>query len=114
MIRRSGTVSRSTAAHDGAPVADQVFVDASGRRGRVLRWIGALLGLGCLDCIEQWEHRRVAHVDVWAGMSGPGLHICEQALTPDAPVPIEVNPPPERPTDPRPLYTPSGGCRVPS
>jgi hypothetical protein len=48
MIRRSGTVSRSTAAHDGAPVADQVFVDASGRRGRVLRWIGALLGLGCL------------------------------------------------------------------
>ena len=41
-------MSRSTAARDGAPVADQVFVDASGRRGRVVRWIGALLGLGCL------------------------------------------------------------------
>ena len=68
----------------------------------------------CADCIEQWEHRRVAHVDVWAGMSGPGLQACEQALTPDAPVPIEVNPPPGRPTDLRPLYTPSGGCRVPS
>jgi len=68
----------------------------------------------CADCIEQWEHRRVAHVDVWAGMSGPGLLACEQALTPDAPVPLEVNPPPGRPTDPRPLYTPSAGCRVPS
>ena len=41
-------MSRSTAARDGAPVADQVFVDASGRRGRVVWWIGALLGLGCL------------------------------------------------------------------
>ena len=57
----------------------------------------------CADCIEQWEHGRVAHVDVWGGMSGPGLLACEQALTPDAPVTLEVNPPPGRPTDPRPL-----------
>jgi len=68
----------------------------------------------CADCIAEWEHSRTAHIDIWTGMSGPGLQACEQALTPDAPVPIEVNPPSGRPTDPRPLYTPSGGCRVPS
>jgi hypothetical protein len=68
----------------------------------------------CAECIIQWDHGRVGHIDIWTGTAGAGLQACEQALTPDDPVTIEVNPPPGRPVDPRPLYTPGGGCRVAS
>ncbi len=109
-------------------VADQVFVDDSGRRSSKLRGVGTLVMLGCLIYVavvlacarERPQTRgardrgRVGHIDIWTGASGAGLQACEQALTPNGPVTIEVNPPPGRPTDPRPLYPPGGTCRTPS
>jgi hypothetical protein len=68
----------------------------------------------CAECIVQWDHDRTGHIDIWTGPAGAGLRACEEALTPEGPVTVEVNPPPGRPTDLRPLYTPDGGCRVPS
>lgn len=68
----------------------------------------------CAECVVQWDRGRVGHIDIWTGASGAGLPACEQALTPNGPVTIEVNPPPGRPTDPRPLYPPGGTCRTPS
>ena len=51
----------------------------------------------CAECIVQWDHGRVGHIDIWTGTSGAGLQACEQALIPDEPVTIEVNPPPGAP-----------------
>jgi hypothetical protein len=66
----------------------------------------------CADCTAQWDRARVGHIEIWTGTSGPALLACQEALTPDGPVTIEVYPPPGRPTDPRPLHIPGGICRV--
>lgn len=58
----------------------------------------------CAECISDWGASRRPHVDLWTGPSGPALLRCEETLTPDAPRPLEINPPADRPVDPRPLY----------
>jgi hypothetical protein len=65
----------------------------------------------CDTCIEEWDSDRRAHVDLWVSAStDPAVLGCEDALTPAGPVLVEVNPPPGRPVDPRPLFD-GGRCR---
>ncbi len=59
----------------------------------------------CDTCIAEWGADRTAHLDLWlSGSDDPAVLPCEEALTPAGPVPVEVNPPPGRPVDPRPLF----------
>jgi hypothetical protein len=61
----------------------------------------------CEECISEWGRNRHPHVDLWSGASGTGLLPCEDALTPDDPQPLEIDPPSDRPVDPGPLYDPA-------
>jgi hypothetical protein len=64
----------------------------------------------CAQCILDWRSSRTPHIDLWTGnYQGSALIACENALTPDGLVAVEVNPPLGRPVDPRPLYT-GRGC----
>lgn len=64
----------------------------------------------CAACIHEWGASRTPHIDLWTGdFTGSGVIRCEEALTPDGRVAVELNPPPGRPVDPRPLYT-AHGC----
>jgi hypothetical protein len=63
----------------------------------------------CEDCIAEWGANRRPHVDLWMAATGATLPACEAALTPAAPVPLEINPPADRPVDLRPLYDPATG-----
>ena len=64
----------------------------------------------CAQCITDWRSSRTPHIDLWTGnYQGSALIACENALTPDGLVAVEVNPPPGRPVDPSPLYT-GRGC----
>jgi 3D (Asp-Asp-Asp) domain-containing protein len=64
----------------------------------------------CAQCITDWRSSRTPHIDLWTGnYQGAALIACENALTPDALVAVELNPPPSRPVDPTPLYT-GRGC----
>lgn len=66
----------------------------------------------CASCIEEWEEARTPHIDLWTGdVVGSEILACEEALTPGGPVAVEVDPPPGRPVDTRPLYGASG-CRA--
>jgi hypothetical protein len=45
------------------------------------------------------------HIDLWTGnYTGAGIIRCEETLTPDGRVAVELNPPPGRPVEPA-LYT---------
>ena len=60
----------------------------------------------CAQCITDWRSSRTPHIDLWTGnYQGSALIACENALTPDGRVAVEVNPPPGRPVDPRPRST---------
>ena len=64
----------------------------------------------CAQCIADWRSSRTPHIDLWTGdYQGSALLACENALTPDGRVAVEVNPPPGRPVDPRPLFN-GRGC----
>ena len=64
----------------------------------------------CAQCITDWRSSRKPHIDLWTGdFQGSALLACENALTPDGLVAVEVNPPPGRPVDPRPLFN-GRGC----
>jgi 3D (Asp-Asp-Asp) domain-containing protein len=64
----------------------------------------------CAQCITDWRSSRTPHIDLWTGdYQGSALLACENALTPDGLVPVELNPPPGRPVDPRPLFN-GRGC----
>jgi len=63
----------------------------------------------CEDCITEWGASRRPHVDLWLGAAGNGLLACEEKLTPAGRVPLEINPPADRPVDPAPLYDPATG-----
>jgi len=58
----------------------------------------------CEECIADWGNSHRPHIDLWTASAGPGLPACEEALTPPGLVTIEINPPSDRPVDPRPLY----------
>jgi 3D (Asp-Asp-Asp) domain-containing protein len=64
----------------------------------------------CAQCITDWRTSRTPHIDLWTGdFSGRGIIACEDALTPDGLVAVELNPPPGRPVDTSPLYS-GRGC----
>jgi hypothetical protein len=64
----------------------------------------------CASCTERWEESRTPHIDLWTGAAtDPGVLACEEALTPSDMVEVEVDPPPDRPVDPTPLYS-DGRC----
>jgi 3D (Asp-Asp-Asp) domain-containing protein len=64
----------------------------------------------CAQCITDWRSSRRPHIDLWTGdFQGSALLACENALTPDGLVAVEVNPPPGRPVDARPLFN-GRGC----
>ena len=66
----------------------------------------------CDTCVAEWGAGRRAHLDLWVSASSdPAVLACEEALTPAEPVPVEVNPPPDRPVDTRPLFA-GGRCRI--
>jgi 3D (Asp-Asp-Asp) domain-containing protein len=64
----------------------------------------------CAQCITDWRSSRKPHIDLWTGdYQGSALLACENALTPDGLVAVELNPPPGRPVDHRPLFN-GRGC----
>ncbi len=66
----------------------------------------------CAGCVSDWEQSRTPHIDLWTGdASGSAFLACENALTPDGLVTVELNPPPGRRVDARPLWA-EDGCRV--
>ena len=58
----------------------------------------------CDECITDWGAGHRPHVDLWTAPAGTALLTCEDSLTPPGQVPLEINPPADRPVDPRPLY----------
>ena len=69
----------------------------------------------CAECIAEWGADHRPHVDLWTGPAGSRLLACEEALTPPGPVPLEINPPADRPVDLRPLYdTATDRCWTPA
>ncbi len=68
----------------------------------------------CDTCIEEWRAERRPHIDLWVSPADDERVLaCEDALTPERPVPVEINPPTGRPVDPRPLYDTDEGCAPP-
>jgi hypothetical protein len=64
----------------------------------------------CESCVARWESTREPHIDLWVGAAtDAGVLACEEALTPDGPVDVEVDPPDDRPVDTAPLYQ-DGRC----
>lgn len=64
----------------------------------------------CAPCIQEWAATRRPHVDLWVSATSDQRVIsCEEALTPPGQVSVEVNPPPGRAVDVRPIYA-SGRC----
>jgi hypothetical protein len=64
----------------------------------------------CETCVARWESTRTPHIDLWVGAAtDAGVVACEEALTPDGPVTVEVDPPRDRLVDPTPLYQ-DGRC----
>lgn len=63
----------------------------------------------CAACIAEWRSSRTPHIDLWTGnYTGAGIIRCEETLTPDGRVAVELNPPPGRSVDSRPLYSGKG------
>jgi hypothetical protein len=64
----------------------------------------------CETCAERWASTGTPHIDLWIGAAtDPGVMSCEEALTPDGLVEVEVDPPSGRPVDTEPLYR-DGRC----
>jgi hypothetical protein len=94
----------------GSSSSTQVFVDDSGRRRRWVRLAKYfVMEDDCEDCITEWGADHRPHVDLWMAATGATLPACEAALTPAAPVPLEIKPPADRPVDLRPLDDPTSG-----
>jgi 3D (Asp-Asp-Asp) domain-containing protein len=69
----------------------------------------------CVECEADWSSRRFHHVDLFMPPSlKAGVLACENAATRDQAENdiIILNPDPNRPVDPTPLYTDAGGCVV--
>lgn len=66
----------------------------------------------CEQCISEWARNRHGHVDLWVSdATDPDVITCEESLTLDDREAIEIDPPRNRPVDPRPLHdVASGSC----
>ena len=63
----------------------------------------------CTECDQDWTQRR-PHIDLWAGAAtDSGIVRCEDSLTRDGQSAVLVNPPPNLPVTPGPLYD-DGQC----
>ena len=63
----------------------------------------------CTECDQDWTQRR-PHIDLWAGAAtDSGIVRCEDSLTRDGQSAVLVNPPPNLPVTPGPLYD-NGQC----
>jgi hypothetical protein len=64
----------------------------------------------CAECIDDWKATKRPRVDLWtSATTDRRVLACEEALTPDGLVSVQINPPPDRPVDPRPLFD-AGHC----
>jgi hypothetical protein len=63
----------------------------------------------CVECDADWSQGR-PHIDLWAGTAtDSGIVRCEDSLTRDGQSAVLVNPPPNLPVTPGPLYS-NGRC----
>jgi hypothetical protein len=59
----------------------------------------------CASCVQEWDAGRTFHIDLWSGAAtDSGVTACQEALTPDGRVTVELDPPPGRPVDTAPFY----------
>jgi hypothetical protein len=63
----------------------------------------------CAECINDWTTTKRPRIKLWtAASTDERVLACEERLTPNRVVTVEINPTPDRPVDPRPLYDPTG------
>ena len=71
----------------------------------------------CAQCAADWQQSRAYHIDVWMNSDatvGPALRDCQNLWTQNSTV-TEVDPPPDRMVDSRPLFDPTTNmCLAPS
>ena len=59
----------------------------------------------CGSCVQDRDAGRTFHIDLWTGaVTDSGVTACQEALTPDGRVTVELHPPPGRPVDTAPFY----------
>lgn len=59
----------------------------------------------CAACVQDWDDARTFHIDLWSGAAtDSGVTACQEALTPDGRVTVELDPPPGRAVDTAPFY----------
>lgn len=59
----------------------------------------------CASCVQEWDASRTVHIDLWSGAAtDSGVTACQEALTPDGRVTVELDPPPGRAVDTTPFY----------
>jgi hypothetical protein len=64
----------------------------------------------CAPCVTRWQATRAPQIDLWIGAATDSAVLaCEEDLTPDGLVDVEVDPPLDRPVDTTPLYE-DGRC----
>jgi len=64
----------------------------------------------CAECIADWNASKRPRIDMWtSATTDKQVLACEEALTPDGLVSVEINPPADRPVDTRPLFD-AGHC----
>jgi hypothetical protein len=65
----------------------------------------------CAECIDDWKASKRPRIDLWTSASTDKRVLgCEETLTPDGLVSVQINPPADRPVDPRPLFDAGGHC----
>ena len=65
----------------------------------------------CAECIDDWKGSKRPRIDLWtSATTDKRVLACEEALTPDGLVSVQINPPSDRPVDPRPLFDATGHC----
>ena len=59
----------------------------------------------CAECDTDWTRRQAYHIDLWTSPTNTDAVLtCENRLTANTPVDIEINPPATQPVDITPLY----------
>lgn len=65
----------------------------------------------CAECIDDWKATKRPRIDMWTSATTDKVVLaCEEKLTPDGLVSVEINPPADRPVDTRPLLDAAGRC----
>ncbi|HTK65039.1 MAG TPA: hypothetical protein VL595_21810 [Pseudonocardia sp.] len=65
----------------------------------------------CAECIDDWKASKRPRIDLWtSATTDKRVLACEEKLTPDGLVSVEINPPADHPVDTRPLFDAAGHC----